>query len=86
MDADSNLNRSQITTEKTAQQSSVQHAFARHLIAPPFNELPDIRPTNPDRSDQERRESNPQPPVLETGALPIELRSFGGDFYRSHGA
>jgi hypothetical protein len=23
----------------------------------------------------ERRESNPQPPVLETGALPIELRS-----------
>jgi hypothetical protein len=26
---------------------------------------------------QERRESNPQPPVLETGALPIELRSYG---------
>jgi hypothetical protein len=25
---------------------------------------------------QERRVSNPQPPVLETGALPIELRSF----------
>ena len=25
---------------------------------------------------QERRESNPQPPVLETGALPIELRSY----------
>ena len=25
---------------------------------------------------QERRESNPQPPVLETGALPIELHSF----------
>ncbi len=25
---------------------------------------------------QERRASNPQPPVLETGALPIELRSF----------
>ncbi len=24
----------------------------------------------------ERRESNPQPPVLETGALPIELRSY----------
>ena len=24
---------------------------------------------------QERRESNPQPPVLETGALPIELHS-----------
>ncbi len=24
---------------------------------------------------QERRDSNPQPPVLETGALPIELRS-----------
>src|SRR5262245_23769593 len=25
---------------------------------------------------QDRRESNPQPPVLETGALPIELLSF----------
>ena len=24
---------------------------------------------------QERRDSNPQPPVLETGALPIELHS-----------
>ena len=24
---------------------------------------------------QEREESNPQPPVLETGALPIELHS-----------
>ena len=26
---------------------------------------------------QARRESNPQPPVLETGALPIELRTSG---------
>ena len=26
-------------------------------------------------SKQARRESNPQPPVLETGALPIELRT-----------
>src|SRR5436190_655023 len=25
---------------------------------------------------QDRRESNPQPPVVETGALPIELLSF----------
>ena len=25
---------------------------------------------------QERRESNPQPPVLETGTLPIELHSY----------
>src|SRR5688572_26741665 len=25
---------------------------------------------------QARRDSNPQPPVLETGALPIELRTF----------
>ena len=24
---------------------------------------------------QEREDSNPQPPVLETGALPVELRS-----------
>jgi hypothetical protein len=29
------------------------------------------------RSDwQARRESNPQPPVLETGALPIELLAY----------
>src|SRR5215203_38735 len=28
---------------------------------------------------QDRRESNPQPPVLETGALPIELLSFSSD-------
>ena len=27
------------------------------------------------KSWQERRDSNPQPPVLETGALPIELHS-----------
>jgi hypothetical protein len=26
---------------------------------------------------QDRRESNPQPPVLETGALPVELLSYG---------
>ena len=25
---------------------------------------------------QARRDSNPQPPVLETGALPIELRTY----------
>ena len=30
------------------------------------------------RTAQARRESNPQPPVLETGALPIELRTFKG--------
>src|SRR5687767_14676120 len=28
-------------------------------------------------SQQGRRESNPQPPVLETGALPIELLPYG---------
>src|SRR6266550_8792105 len=28
---------------------------------------------------QARRESNPQPPVLETGALPIELRTYSAD-------
>ena len=34
-------------------------------------------PVPPGRGGQhERRESNPQPPVLETGALPIELRSY----------
>ena len=27
---------------------------------------------------QARRESNPQPPVLETGALPIELLAYNG--------
>ena len=29
------------------------------------------------RAEQERRESNPQPVVLETAALPVELRSSG---------
>src|SRR5262245_60030166 len=29
------------------------------------------------RVEQGRRDSNPQPPVLETGALPIELLPFG---------
>jgi hypothetical protein len=32
--------------------------------------------TIPVLEKQERSESNAQPPVLETGALPIELRSF----------
>src|SRR5215204_5991658 len=31
----------------------------------------------PDHPWQEWRDSNPQPPVLETGALPIELHSSG---------
>ena len=31
---------------------------------------------------QERRDSNPQPPVLETGALPIELHSYRALFCR----
>ena len=31
-----------------------------------------------ERSWQARRESNPQPPVLETGALPIELLAYAG--------
>src|SRR3954447_10547267 len=30
----------------------------------------------PERGGQARRESNPQPPVLETGALPIELLAY----------
>jgi hypothetical protein len=29
-------------------------------------------------NQQARRDSNPQPPVLETGALPVELRTFYG--------
>src|SRR3954447_9906051 len=28
--------------------------------------------------EQGRRDSNPQPPVLETGALPVELLPYGG--------
>jgi 4'-phosphopantetheinyl transferase len=32
----------------------------------------------PERAEQARQESNLQPPVLETGALPIELRTFEG--------
>ena len=31
--------------------------------------------------EQARRDSNPQPPVLETGALPVELRT--SDIHRS---
>ena len=34
------------------------------------------RAKNSNQFPQARRESNPQPPVLETGALPIELRTF----------
>ncbi len=39
------------------------------------HEQPVLNPNRPPRcySEQGRRESNPQPPVLETGALPIEL-------------
>ena len=36
---------------------------------------------------QARRDSNPQPPVLETGALPVELRTFawpGAESNRRH--
>src|SRR6476659_1336907 len=37
-----------------------------------------VRPHCASRTDpQARQESNLQPPVLETGALPIELRTFG---------
>ena len=35
------------------------------------------RPVGSPREPQARRDSNPQPPVLETGALPIELRTSG---------
>src|SRR5690606_7533360 len=34
---------------------------------------------------QGRRDSNPQPPVLETGALPIELLPFEGSVQRTTG-
>src|SRR6266404_4360005 len=34
--------------------------------------------SQPPSIPQARRESNPQPPVLETGALPIELRTYSG--------
>src|SRR3977135_274248 len=43
----------------------------RHTSQLPATELPDTK-----RIWQARRESNPQPPVLETGALPIELLAF----------
>ena len=39
----------------------------------------DLAPAYPRQAalrQHERRESNPQPPVLETGALPVELRSY----------
>ena len=35
------------------------------------------------RSPQGRRDSNPQPPVLETGTLPIELLPFGSSYCRT---
>ena len=38
------------------------------------------------RPEQERRDSNPQPVVLETTALPVELRSFGGAISRQPSA
>src|SRR5262245_64069427 len=45
--------------------SSAIHQFTNSPI-PPFTNL----------TWQARRESNPQPPVLETGALPIELLAY----------
>ena len=39
--------------------------------------FPSSHGRGPAISAQARRDSNPQPPVLETGALPIELRTFG---------
>ena len=38
---------------------------------------PRARPRGLFSNWQEWRDSNPQPPVLETGALPIELHSYG---------
>src|SRR5687767_8839477 len=38
---------------------------------------------HPSLNQQARQESNLQPPVLETGALPIELRTFAGALRRS---
>ena len=37
----------------------------------------ELRERTPRPFQQGRRDSNPQPPVLETGALPVELRPFG---------
>src|SRR5512137_2635309 len=48
--------------------------------------LSDTRPLVPDtRKWQARRESNPQPAVLETAALPIELLAFSGIRYQRSG-
>src|SRR5437660_9930088 len=49
--------------------SPVRHRASR------FGATPSHRPPER-RLVQARRESNPQPPVLETGALPIELLAF----------
>ena len=38
--------------------------------------MPPKRSANHDRVPQVRQGSNPQPPVLETGALPIELLTY----------
>ena len=40
-----------------------------------YHRGPPSRGRGPAISAQARRDSNPQPPVLETGALPVELRT-----------
>ena len=66
-------------------------------IEPMTSSLPRMRSTTELREPdivhrtlrQGRRDSNPQPPVLETGALPVELRPLapawlGTDLNRRH--
>src|SRR5699024_1848381 len=57
---------------RAARWSAALRAGSHHLISSGVTVLP-----NGCRATQGRRDSNPQPPVLETGALPIEPLPFG---------
>ena len=73
--------------------ASIEFPFrASHIFSWPLNRLTSHmarclgkeKPFRPERPKgffmwQEWRGSNPQPPVLETGALPIELHSYHVD-------
>ena len=50
--------------------------MATHRPAPPGPVETDVRSLASDFHQHVRRDSNPRQPVLETGALPTELRTY----------